>query len=76
MKKVTGFFNKHLATCILIVLISGSFASYIISMDSESKTLNIICSGTVEQNDVKKEICDVMEGGEKAFKYRANFYGI
>ena len=34
MKKVTGFFNKHLATCILIVLISGSFASYIISMDS------------------------------------------
>ena len=34
MKKVTNFFDKHLATCILIVLISGSFASYIISMDS------------------------------------------
>ncbi len=49
-------------------------SEYIISMDSESKTLNIICSGTVEQNDVKKEICDVMEGGEKAFDMRSKRY--
>lgn len=49
-------------------------SEYIISMNSESKKLNIICSGSVERGVIKKEICDVMEGSEKAFKMRYQRY--
>ncbi len=49
-------------------------SEYIISMNSESKKLNIICSGSVEKAEIKKEICDVMEGSEKAFKMRYRRY--
>lgn len=46
----------------------------IISMSSESKTLKVLCSGTVEQPQIKKEICDVMEGTEQAFEMRSRRY--
>ena len=49
-------------------------AEYIISMDSESKSLRVLCSGTVEQPQIKKEICDVMEGTEQAFEMRSKRY--
>lgn len=49
-------------------------AEYIISMDSESKSLKVLCSGTVEQPLIKKEICDVMEGTEQAFEMRSKRY--
>lgn len=49
-------------------------AEYIISMNSESKTLEVLHTGTVEQHDIKKEICDVMEGGEEAFDMRYKRY--
>ena len=49
-------------------------AEYIISMDSESKYLKVLHSGTVEQPNIKKEICDVMEGTEKAFQMRSDRY--
>jgi ABC-type Mn2+/Zn2+ transport system ATPase subunit len=49
-------------------------AEYILSMNSESKKLQILCSGTVEQSVVKKEICDVMEGSEQAFEMRSRRY--
>ena len=49
-------------------------AEYIISMNSESKTLEVLHTGTVEQHDIKKEICDVMEGGEEAFDMRHRRY--
>jgi PHP family Zn ribbon phosphoesterase len=49
-------------------------AEYILSMDSESKKLKIICSGSVEQSVIKKEICDVMEGSEQAFDMRLKRY--
>lgn len=49
-------------------------AEYILSMDSESKKLKIICSGSVEQSIIKKEICDVMEGSEQAFEMRLKRY--
>lgn len=51
-------------------------AEYIISMDSESKKLKVLHSGTVEQDSIKKEICDVMEGGDKAFEMRSKRYNI
>lgn len=49
-------------------------AEYILSMDSESKNLEILYSGTVEDPTIKKEICDVMEGSEKAFNMRSERY--
>lgn len=49
-------------------------AEYVLSMDSESKKLKILCSGSVEQSAIKKEICDVMEGSEQAFDMRVKRY--
>lgn len=49
-------------------------AEYIISMNSDSKTLEVLHTGTVEQLDIKKEICDVMEGSEEAFDMRYRRY--
>ncbi|WP_339875353.1 TrlF family AAA-like ATPase [uncultured Algoriphagus sp.] len=49
-------------------------AEFIVSMDTESNTLKVLHSGTVEQAAIKKEICDVMEGGETAFEMRSKRY--
>jgi len=51
-------------------------AEYIISMDTESKVLKVLHTGTVEQVSIKKEICDVMEGGELAFEMRSRRYNL
>jgi len=49
-------------------------AEYIISMDTESEKLKILNEGSVEQAEIKKEICDVMEGSEQAFNMRSKRY--
>lgn len=49
-------------------------AEYILSMDSESKRVSILHQGTVEDKNIKKEICDVMEGSEHAFDMRSKRY--
>lgn len=49
-------------------------AEYIVSMDTDSKVLKVLYTGTVEQLAIKKEICDVMEGGEQAFEMRSKRY--
>lgn len=49
-------------------------AEYIISRDTDSKILKVLHTGTVEQVTIKKEICDVMEGGEQAFEMRSKRY--
>lgn len=49
-------------------------AEYIISLNSDSSKLEVLHVGTVEQPAIKKEICDVMEGGEKAFEMRYRRY--
>jgi len=49
-------------------------AEYILSMDSESKRVSILHEGTVEDKNIKKEICDVMEGSEHAFDMRSKRY--
>lgn len=51
-------------------------AEYIISMDSESRYTSILHSGTVERDEIKREICDVMEGSEKAFRMRSERYKV
>lgn len=49
-------------------------SEYIISMDSESKFLKVLTAGSVDKKEIKKEICDVMEGSETAFNMRSQRY--
>lgn len=49
-------------------------AEYIVSMNSESKRLQVLCTGSVEDSKIKKEVCDVMEGSEYAFQMRSKRY--
>ncbi len=49
-------------------------SEYIISMDSESRFLKVFSEGSVDKKEIKKEICDVMEGSEQAFEMRSNRY--
>jgi ABC-type Mn2+/Zn2+ transport system ATPase subunit len=49
-------------------------AEYIISMDSKSEKISVFKTGTVEDNEIKKEICDVMEGTQYAFQMRRKRY--
>lgn len=51
-------------------------AEYVISLASESRNLKIQAEGSIENNEVKNEICDVMEGGISAFKIRAARYNL
>ncbi len=49
-------------------------AEYVLSMNSESKKIKVYCNGTLDRPEVKKEICDVMEGSEQAFDMRSRRY--
>lgn len=49
-------------------------AEHIVSMASESNTIKVFNTGSVEQPAIKREICNVMEGSEVAFQMRANRY--
>lgn len=49
-------------------------AEYIVAMNSESKKIEVLLAGTVEETKITKEICDVMEGSEEAFSMRSKRY--
>ena len=49
-------------------------AEYVMSLSSDSRYLAIAAEGTVENQQVKTEICEVMEGGVEAFATRAKKY--
>lgn len=49
-------------------------AEYITSMDSDKRYVEIKNEGTLDNEAVRKEICDVMEGTEHAFEMRAKKY--
>lgn len=51
-------------------------AELIIAMDSNSKNVNVFRAGTIEEKILRDEICNVMEGGEKAFMMRASRYSL
>ncbi|WP_170972606.1 TrlF family AAA-like ATPase [Bacillus mycoides] len=50
-------------------------AEWVTSLDSDTRDISIFNSGSVDNPDIKKKICDIMEGGEKAFTLRALRYG-
>ena len=49
-------------------------AEYITSMDSDSVSVKKKYEGTLDQAEMRSEICDVMEGSEFAFSMRAHKY--
>lgn len=49
-------------------------AEYIISMNSESDEVSTKYFGTMDDQDIRKEVCDVMEGTKDAFEMRAKKY--
>ena len=51
-------------------------AELIIAMDSDSKYIKVKKFGSIENVDLREEICNVMEGGKEAFKMRASRYKI
>ncbi len=51
-------------------------AEMIFSMDSWSKFVRVRLKGSVDNAEIRKEICDVIEGTEDAFRHRARKYHI
>lgn len=49
-------------------------AEYIISMDSDTDLIKTKYQGTMDDGNIRKEICDVMEGTQIAFEMRAKKY--
>lgn len=49
-------------------------AEYIISMDSDTDIIKTKYQGTMDDGNIRKEICDVMEGTQIAFEMRAKKY--
>lgn len=52
----------------------GYNTEYIVSMDSETESVAVKHEGTMDDIDIRKEICDVMEGTQYAFEMRAKKY--
>lgn len=44
-------------------------AEYIISMDSDTDLIKTKYQGTMDDGNIRKEICDVMEGTQIAFDF-------
>ncbi len=49
-------------------------AEYIVSMDSETDKIKTKYEGTMDDENIRKEICDIMEGTQDAFEMRAKKY--
>jgi len=49
-------------------------SEYVIAMNSESQYIAVKGTGTIDDSDIRQEICDVMEGTKYAFKKRAEKY--
>lgn len=49
-------------------------SEYVLSMNSESSKLEILTKGSVDDLDIRREICDVMEGSKTAFDMRSKRY--
>lgn len=47
---------------------------FVIAMDSSSKFVKTRCFGTMDNKEIRDEVCDVMEGTEYAFEMRAKKY--
>ncbi|CEI82665.1 hypothetical protein BN997_02550 [Oceanobacillus oncorhynchi] len=51
-------------------------AEWVIALNSQTKDIEVMYEGSIENESVKNAICDIMEGGEDAFSLRAKRYNI
>lgn len=51
-------------------------SEWVIAMNSESKDVEILHAGSIENQNVKDAICNIMEGGKEAFDLRAKRYNL
>ncbi|RDW16130.1 hypothetical protein CWR48_18260 [Oceanobacillus arenosus] len=51
-------------------------SEWIVAMNSESKDVEVLCQGSIENESIKDAICNIMEGGREAFQLRAKRYKI
>lgn len=51
-------------------------SEWVIAMNSESRDIEVLCEGSIEDHKVKDAICNIMEGGRQAFKLRAKRYNL
>lgn len=51
-------------------------SEWVIAMNSESKDIEVLCEGSIEDQRIKDVICNIMEGGREAFKLRAKRYKV
>ena len=49
-------------------------SEWVVAMNSESKDIEILGEGSIENDVIKDAICTIMEGGTEAFKLRAKRY--
>jgi ABC-type Mn2+/Zn2+ transport system ATPase subunit len=49
-------------------------SEWVIALNSESKDMEVLCEGSIENQRVKDAICNIMEGGREAFSLRAKRY--
>lgn len=51
-------------------------AEFVVALDPELRTVELLHCGAIEELEINKEICEVMEGGEDAFQLRSKRYRI
>ncbi|MBM7581036.1 TrlF family AAA-like ATPase [Jeotgalibacillus terrae] len=51
-------------------------SEWVIAMNSESKDIEVMHEGSIEDQNVKEAICNIMEGGREAFELRAKRYNL
>ncbi|CAH0249211.1 hypothetical protein SRABI80_02944 [Peribacillus frigoritolerans] len=51
-------------------------AEWVVALNSETKDIEVLCEGSLENKEVKDAICNIMEGGEDAFTLRAKRYNL
>jgi len=49
-------------------------AEYIVSLKMENNNSNINENGCIDKQEIKQEICDIMEGSKNAFEMRSKRY--
>ncbi|WP_318617635.1 TrlF family AAA-like ATPase [Sporosarcina sp. YIM B06819] len=49
-------------------------SEWVVAMNSESKDLQVLYEGSIENQSIRDAICNIMEGGSEAFKMRAKRY--
>jgi ABC-type Mn2+/Zn2+ transport system ATPase subunit len=51
-------------------------AELIVALKSTSDKSMVVASGSIDESNTKKVVCQILEGAEEAFRRRAKMYGV